>query len=172
MANPHASAPHLWDFSVTSIDGERYELSRYRGDVLLIVNTASECGFTPHYAGLQELHAQYAEQGLRVLGFPCNQFGGQEPGENPDIATFCSTKYGVTFPMHAKIDVNGANEEPLFAWLKSKAPGLLGTTAVKWNFTKFLVDRDGQRVTRFAPKDEPVSLRAAIVAALHSSRAS
>jgi glutathione peroxidase len=143
---------------VTRLDGRETDLSEWRGKVLLIVNTASKCGFTPQLAGLQELHERFAERGFAVLGFPCNQFGKQEPGSPEEIGEFCQRNYGVEFPMHAKVDVNGDDTHPLFRQLKSSAPGLLGTGAIKWNFTKFLVARDGEIVDRFAPQTKPGSL--------------
>src|SRR5262249_36586679 len=130
--------------------------------VMLIVNTASECGFTPQYKGLEALYEKYAPRGLAVLGFPCNQFGAQEPGSEEEIAAFCERNYGVTFPLFSKIDVNGARTEPLFAYLKKERPGLLGSEAIKWNFTKFLVDRDGNVVERYAPNTEPKEIAGAI----------
>lgn len=141
-----------------TLDGKDTELAAHRGKVLLIVNTASECGFTPQYAGLEALHRKYAERGLVVLGFPCDQFGHQEPGNEAEIASFCQKNYGVTFPMHAKVEVNGEHAHPLFVQLKAAAPGLLGTEAIKWNFTKFLVDRQGNVVTRYAPNTKPETL--------------
>lgn len=151
---------------VESITGERQTLAQYKGKVLLIVNTASECGFTPQFDGLEALWKEYQDRGLVILGFPCNQFGGQEPGANDEIASFCRMNYGVTFPMHAKIDVNGKDTHPLFEQLKSGARGILGTGAIKWNFTKFLVAKDGEILERFASKDAPESLRPAIEKAL------
>lgn len=159
-------SPALYDFSATAIDGQTVPLNRFRGQVLLIVNTASACGFTPQFAGLEKLHATYAGQGLVVLGFPCNQFGGQDPGDNADIAGFCQRNYGVTFPMMGKIEVNGADAHPLYRWLTAEAPGLLGSKAIKWNFTKFLVGRDGQVIRRYAPQDAPEKLAQDIEAAL------
>ncbi len=156
----------LYDFSATTIDGQTVTLDRYRGQVLLIVNTASACGFTPQFAGLEKLHATYAGQGLVVLGFPCNQFGSQDPGSNAEIAGFCQRNYGVSFPMMAKIDVNGADAHPLYRWLTAEAPGLLGSKAIKWNFTKFLVGRDGRVIKRYAPQDAPEKLAKDIEAAL------
>jgi glutathione peroxidase len=147
----------LGDFKATSIDGRPVDLSEYDGQVVLVVNTASECGFTGQYAGLQELHDTYAERGFTVLGFPCDQFGGQEPGDEAEIAAFCQRNYGVTFPMFEKVEVNGPGAHPLFTWLRSEKGGLLGS-AIKWNFTKFLVGRDGQVVGRFAPTKEPQQL--------------
>ncbi|APW35957.1 glutathione peroxidase [Rhodoferax koreense] len=156
----------IYDFEALGIDGQPVPLSRFKGQALLIVNTASACGFTPQFAGLEELHKAYGPQGLVVLGFPCNQFGAQDPGANAEIASFCQLNYGVDFPMMAKIDVNGANAHPLYQWLTKEAPGLLGTKAIKWNFTKFLVGKDGQVIQRFAPTDTPKSLRKDIEAAL------
>jgi glutathione peroxidase len=155
----------LGDFKATSIDGRPVDLSKYDGQVVLVVNTASECGFTGQYAGLQELHDTYAERGFTVLGFPCDQFGGQEPGDEAEIAAFCQRNYGVTFPMFEKVEVNGAGAHPLFTWLRSEKGGLLGS-AIKWNFTKFLVGRDGQVVGRFAPTKEPQQLAEDIEKAL------
>lgn len=154
--NDTAAAPRsTYDFEATSITGQAVPLSDYRGKVLLIVNTASACGFTPQYAGLQALHEQYGERGLVVLGFPCNQFGSQEKGSESEIASFCDLNFGVRFPLMGKIDVNGANAHPLYRWLTAEAPGVLGTKAIKWNFTKFLVGRDGQVIRRYAPQDAP-----------------
>ncbi|CAM3466125.1 glutathione peroxidase [Paracidovorax anthurii] len=154
------------DFDALQMDGQTVPLRQYEGRVLLIVNTASACGFTPQFAGLEALHQRYAGQGLVVLGFPCNQFGRQDPGTHEEIAAFCQRNYGVSFPMMAKIDVNGADAAPLYRWLTAEAPGLLGTKAIKWNFTKFLVGRDGQVVRRYAPTDKPESLAQDIEAAL------
>jgi glutathione peroxidase len=148
----------VYDFDARTIDGKTVPLEQFKGKVLLIVNTASACGFTPQFGGLEELHKQYAGKGLAVLGFPCNQFGSQDPGSNDEISSFCQLNYGVSFPMMAKIDVNGAGADPLFKWLTKEAPGLLGTTAVKWNFTKFLVGKDGKVIKRYSPQDEPKSL--------------
>ena len=156
----------IYDFEVTDIQGQPKSLGDYRGKVLLIVNTASECGFTPQYSGLQELYQQYKDRGLEILAFPCNQFGGQEPGTEKEIASFCDTRFHTTFPLHAKIDVNGSDAHPLFVFLKEQAPGLLGSKAIKWNFTKFLVDRAGNVVQRYAPKDTPAALRSDIEAQL------
>ena len=156
----------IHDFTVRNIQGEPVPLSRYQGQVVLVVNTASACGFTPQFAGLEELHKTYAAQGLAVLGFPCNQFGSQDPGSNEEIASFCQLNYGVDFPMMEKIDVNGAKADPLFQWLTKEAPGLLGSKAIKWNFTKFLVGRDGQVIRRYAPQDAPAKLAGDIEAAL------
>jgi glutathione peroxidase len=156
----------VYDFEALSIDGKTASLSTQRGKVLLIVNTASACGFTPQFAGLEELWKDYAAAGLVVVGFPSNQFGNQDPGANDDIASFCQLNYGVSFPMMAKVDVNGANAHPLWRWLTRQAPGLLGSTGIKWNFTKFLVGRDGAVIKRYAPTDTPQSMRKDIEAAL------
>ena len=156
----------IHDFTVRNIQGESVPLSRYQGNALLVVNTASACGFTPQFAGLEALHKTYAAQGLTVLGFPCNQFGSQDPGSNDEIASFCQLNYGVDFPMMEKIDVSGAKADPLFQWLTKEAPGLLGSKAIKWNFTKFLVGRDGQVIRRYAPQDAPAKLAGDIEAAL------
>ena len=156
----------IHDFTVRNIQGESVPLSRYQGNALLVVNTASACGFTPQFAGLEALHKTYAAQGLTVLGFPCNQFGSQDPGSNDEIASFCQLNYGVDFPMMEKIVVNGAKADPLFQWLTKEAPGLLGSKAIKWNFTKFLVGRDGQVIRRYAPQDAPAKLAGDIEAAL------
>ena len=157
---------NAYDFTAQTLDGKPTSLGDYRGRVLLIVNTASKCGFTPQYAGLEELWRKYQDKGLTVLGFPCNQFGGQEPGNADEIASFCSLTYEVTFPMMAKIEVNGAHADPLYAWLKHEKKGLLGSEAIKWNFTKFLIGRDGEVIARFAPNTEPKALESAIEAAL------
>jgi glutathione peroxidase len=154
------------DFSVESITGQPVALSDWRGKVLLIVNTASACGFTPQFAGLQALHRRFADRGLVVVGFPCNQFGGQDPGSHDTIAAFCQGHYGVEFPMMAKVEVNGANAHPLYRWLTAQSPGIAGTQAIKWNFTKFLVGKDGQVLRRCAPQTSPESLAADIEAAL------
>jgi len=156
----------LYDFTAVDLQGREVPLETYRGKVLLIVNTASKCGFTPQYEGLEALYRDLADKGLVVLGFPCNQFGAQEPGDAAEIASFCKLTYDVSFPMFAKIDVNGPKEAPLYAWLKAQAPGLLGTQSIKWNFTKFLVDASGKVVGRFAPADRPETLRKAIGALL------
>ena len=148
----------IYDFTVNDIGGQPIKLDRYKNKVLLVVNTASKCGFTPQYKGLEALYRKYKDQGLEVLGFPCNQFGAQEPGNEQEIATFCETNYDVTFPMFSKVDVNGEGTAPVYRYLKSARPGLLGTEAIKWNFTKFLVDRDGNVVARFAPNDTPESI--------------
>ena len=152
----------ITEMNVRAADGSVADLSAYAGKVLLIVNTASKCGFTPQYEGLEALHRKYADRGFEVLGFPCNQFGGQEPGDAAEIANFCSLTYDVTFPVFAKIDVNGDNADPLFERLKSDAPGLLGSKGIKWNFTKFLVDRSGKTVERYAPTTKPEDIRADI----------
>jgi glutathione peroxidase len=154
------------DFSAKTIDGKTKSLAEFKGKVLLVVNTASQCGFTPQYKGLEALYGKYKGKGFAVLGFPSNQFGAQEPGADEQIAEFCEMNYGVSFPMMAKVDVNGASADPLWQWLKGEAPGLLGSEAIKWNFTKFLVGRDGQVIKRYAPNDEPESLRADIEQAL------
>jgi glutathione peroxidase len=149
----------VYDFTVKTIRGEEKSMADYKGKVLLIVNTASKCGFTPQYKELQELYDEYKDKGFEVLGFPCNQFGHQEPGSESEIESFCQLNYGVTFPMFAKVDVNGANAHPLFVYLTEKAPGILGTKAIKWNFTKFLVDKNGNVVSRFAPQTKPSELK-------------
>jgi glutathione peroxidase len=154
------------DIKVTAADGSETDLVDCKGKVLLIVNTASECGFTPQYEGLQELWLRYRDRGFAVLAFPSNQFGGQEPGSNEAIADFCSRTFGVTFPIFAKVDVNGARAAPLFEHLKAEAPGVLGSEAIKWNFTKFLVDRDGKVVRRYAPTTKPEAITADIEALL------
>ena len=156
----------FYDFEALQMDGQSVSLRQYAGKVLLIVNTASACGFTPQLGGLEALHKQYAEKGLVVLGFPCNQFGHQDPGSNEEIAVFCQLNYGVGFPMMAKIEVNGDGASPLYRWLTAEAPGLLGSKAIKWNFTKFLVGRDGRVLRRFAPQDAPKKLAIDIEAAL------
>ncbi|MFM8756290.1 MAG: glutathione peroxidase [Limnohabitans sp.] len=156
----------VYDFEALGIDGQPVALSQFRGQVLLIVNTASACGFTPQFGGLEKLHQRYGAQGLAVIGFPCNQFGGQDPGDNAQIASFCQKNYGVSFPMMAKIEVNGAHAHPLFQWLTGEAPGILGSKAIKWNFTKFLVGRDGQVIGRYAPMDAPEKIAKDIEAAL------
>ena len=158
----------FYDFSALSIDGALQEFSAFSGKVVLVVNTASACGFTPQLEGLQQLHERYAPQGLVIIGFPCNQFGRQDSGSNAEIHTFCLRNYGVQFPMMAKVDVNGAQAHPLFRWLQSQAPGILGTPMIKWNFTKFLIGRNGAVLHRYAPKDNPSSLTADIEAALQA----
>jgi glutathione peroxidase len=156
----------LHDIEVKTIDGKTKKLSAYAGKTLLVVNVASKCGFTPQYAGLEALWRKYGKKGLVVLGFPCDQFGHQEPGDEEEIKSFCSLKYDVTFPMFAKVDVNGDGAHPLYKLLKKAAPGLLGTEAIKWNFTKFLVEGDGAKVTRYAPNETPESLEKEIEKAL------
>ena len=156
----------ITDLTVTGADGAQVSLEQWHGQVLLIVNTASKCGFTPQYEGLEALQRRFADRGFAVLGFPCNQFGAQEPGDAAEIASFCSLTYDVTFPMFAKIDVNGAQAAPLFERLKADAPGVLGTKAIKWNFTKFLVDREGRVVRRYAPTTKPEDITADIEALL------
>jgi glutathione peroxidase len=156
----------VYDFEAQQIDGKTVPLKKFKGKVLLVVNTASACGFTPQFAGLEELHEQFGPKGLVVLGFPCNQFGAQDPGSDGEIASFCQVNYGVTFPMMSKIDVNGPAAHPLFQWLTREAPGLLGSTGIKWNFTKFLVGKDGQVLRRYAPQDPPASLAKDVEAAL------
>ena len=154
------------DFEALDIQGRRVPLSDYAGQLLLIVNTASACGFTPQFGGLENLWQSYRARGLVVLGFPSNEFGRQDPGSNDEIASFCQLNYGVSFPMMAKVEVNGTQAHPLYQWLCGEAPGLLGTQAIKWNFTKFLVGRDGQVIRRYAPQDKPEALAADIEAAL------
>jgi glutathione peroxidase len=161
-----ARAKSVYDFQALSIEGKPADLSTQRGKVLLIVNTASQCGFTPQFGGLEALWNDYRDQGLVVVGFPSNQFGAQDPGSNDEIGAFCQRNYGVSFPMMAKVDVNGAQAHPLWQWLTSEAPGLLGSQAIKWNFTKFLVGRDGRVIKRYSPTDAPQSLRRDIEAAL------
>jgi glutathione peroxidase len=159
-------ADDIWDFEVQTIAGQRSTLAAHRGKVLLIVNTASQCGFTPQFQGLETLWQAYRNRGLVVLGFPSNEFGAQDPGSNAEIASFCQLNYGVSFPMMAKAQVNGAQALPLYQWLSAQAPGLLGSKAIKWNFTKFLVGRDGQVRKRYAPQDPPERLAVDIEAAL------
>ena len=148
----------LHEFHAKSIDGSEVSLSEYRGKVLLVVNVASRCGFTPQYTGLEKLHAKYKDLGFSVLGFPCNQFGNQEPGSESEIKSFCETNYAVTFPLFAKVDVNGPNAHPLYRFLKDELPGVLGTKRIKWNFTKFLVDREGRPLKRYGPQEKPEAL--------------
>lgn len=150
--------PSIYDFTLSRLDGSEERLATYRGKVLLIINTASKCGFTPQYAGLEVLYRKFKDRGFEVLGFPCNQFGNQEPGDAAAIGEFCELNYGVSFPLFAKIEVNGANAHPLYVYLKHKANGILGTEAIKWNFTKFLVDRTGKVVGRFASATKPEEL--------------
>jgi glutathione peroxidase len=152
----------IYKYTATTATGEKVGLEAWRGRVLLIVNTASQCGFTPQYAGLESLYEKLEPRGLTVLGFPCNQFGGQEPGTDAEISQFCQKNYGVTFPMFAKLEVNGPHADQLFQYLTRAKPGLLGTEAIKWNFTKFLIDRDGEPVARFAPQTKPDELEALI----------
>jgi len=156
----------VYDFEAVSIDGQPASLASQRGKVLLIVNTASACGFTPQFAGLEQLWQTYKDRGLVIVGFPSNEFGGQDPGSNGEIAQFCQLNYGVSFPMMAKVKVNGSEAHPLWKWLTSEAKGILGTQAVKWNFTKFLVGKDGQVLKRYAPTDTPASIASDIEKAL------
>jgi glutathione peroxidase len=156
----------LADFTANTLDGSAVELRRFVGSVVLIVNTASRCGFTPQYQGLQALYDRYRERGFVVLGFPCNQFGAQEPGTEAEIQSFCTTQYSISFPMFSKIDVNAEHAHPLYRWLSSEAPGVLGTKAIKWNFTKFLLDRAGRVQNRYAPQTAPTDIASAIEALL------
>ena len=156
----------ITDFVAEDIAGKPHPLKKHAGQVVLVVNTASKCGFTPQFEGLEQLWQRYQGQGLVILGFPSNEFGHQDPGSNDEIATFCQRNYGVSFPMMGKIEVNGGGAHPLFQWLKAEAPGLLGTQAIKWNFTKFLVGRDGRVIKRYAPQDAPAKLAEDIEAAL------
>lgn len=149
----------IYDFSATNISGKEVKLSDYQGKVMLIVNTASKCGFTPQFEGLENLHQELAEQGLVILGFPCNQFGSQDPGEDGQIEEFCQLNYGVSFPMFSKIEVNGSGAHPLYKYLKKEAKGLLGSQAIKWNFTKFLVNKDGEVVARYGSADKPKDIK-------------
>ena len=160
------SAQTIYDFQAQSISGKDIALNQFKGQVMLIVNTASKCGFTPQFGGLEELHKTYAGKGLAVLGFPCNQFGSQDPGADGEIAEFCQVNYGVSFPMMGKVDVNGPKAHPLYKWLSAEAPGLLGSKSIKWNFTKFLVGKDGQVIKRYAPTDKPADLAKDVEAAL------
>ncbi len=162
--------PSIYEIDVTRIDGTKQTLAAYRGQVLLIVNVASKCGFTPQYEGLEALYRKHRDRGFSVLGFPCDQFGHQEPGSDEEIATFCSTTYDVTFPLFSKIDVNGPDAHPLYQLLKSEQAGVLGTEAIKWNFTKFLVARSGRVVKRYAPADPPASLEGDVAAQLATGR--
>lgn len=159
-------SPSIYDFSATGIDGTPVSLNTYEDKVLLIVNTASQCGFTPQYQGLQALYDKYASQGLAILGFPCNQFGQQEPGDSNQIQSFCEARFGVSFPLFQKIEVNGSNAHPLFQYLTKAAPGIFGTQGIKWNFTKFLVDRNGKAVKRYPPTAKPEDLEKDIQALL------
>lgn len=156
----------IYDFSVTDIDGQLRALSEWRNKVLLVVNVASKCGFTPQYKGLEALYRAHHQDGFAVLGFPCDQFGNQEPGDAAEIKRFCSLSYDVSFPLFDKVEVNGADAAPLYRWLKSECPGILGSEAIKWNFTKFLIDREGQARRRYAPKDTPAALEKDIIALL------
>ena len=161
-----SSSSTVFDFDAVDIAGTPVHFADFRGKVLLIVNTASACGFTPQFAGLEALSKQYAGKGLQVIGFPSNEFGGQDPGSDAEVASFCQLNYGVDFPMMSKVQVNGSGAHPLWSWLGAEAPGLLGTKAIKWNFTKFLVGRDGRVIKRYAPTDKPESLTEDIDAAL------
>jgi glutathione peroxidase len=161
----------VYDFSAKTIDGRQQSLQDFKGKVLLVVNVASECGFTPQYAGLEALYREHRGQGFAVLGFPCNQFGAQEPGDEAQIKQFCDTRFQVSFPMFAKVDVNGPETHPLYAFLKSAEPGVLGTEAIKWNFTKFLVGRDGRVVKRYAPATKPEAIETDVRAALGDRKA-
>lgn len=156
-------AQTIYDFEVNTIDGKTVSLGQWRDKVILVVNVASKCGFTPQYTGLEELYKKFADKGLVVLGFPCNQFGSQEPGNESEIQSFCELNFGVTFPLFAKVDVNGENAAPIYEFLKAKVPGLLGSKTIKWNFTKFLIDRNGNPLKRFAPQDKPQSLEKEIL---------
>jgi glutathione peroxidase len=156
----------VYDFQASSIDGQQIPLKNYSGKLLLIVNVASKCGFTPQYAGLESLYEKYKDRGLVILGFPSNQFGKQEPGTDSEIKTFCDTRFGVTFPLFSKIDVNGSNAHPLYSFLKQARRGFLGTSRIKWNFTKFLIDRTGRPIKRFGPQVKPEALEADIQSAL------
>lgn len=160
---------NLHEFSATTLAGKPFKLSAFKGKVVLVVNTASQCGLTPQYQGLEALHQAHQAAGLEVIGFPCNQFGGQEPGGADEIGAFCQKNYGVSFRMMDKIEVNGANAHPLYKWLAKAAPGLLGSEAIKWNFTKFLVGRDGNVIKRYAPQTEPKDLEKDVVAALKAA---
>ena len=160
------STPTVYDFQAKDISGKDIALSAFKGKVMLVVNTASKCGFTQQFGGLEALHSAYAAKGLVVLGFPCNQFGSQDPGSDSEIAEFCQMNYGVSFPMMGKIDVNGPAAHPLYKWLAAEAPGLLGSKAIKWNFTKFLVGKDGQVIRRYAPLDKPAHMEKDILMAL------
>lgn len=157
---------NLYAFKVQDAAGKEVSLEKYQGHPVVIINVASKCGFTPQYKGLEEIYQQFKDQGLVMLGFPCNQFGSQEPGSNSEIQEFCSLNYGVSFPVMAKVDVNGKNSAPLYDWLKESAPGFLGTELIKWNFTKFLVGKDGKVIKRFAPNDEPEKMIADVKKAL------
>ena len=160
----------VYDFKARSIDGREVSLAEYRGKVLLIVNVASKCGFTPQYRGLEELYERFGKDGFEVLGFPCNQFGSQEPGTDSDIKGFCDLQYGVQFPLFSKIDVNGAGTHPLYEFLKKSKPGFLGTKRIKWNFTKFLIDRSGKPLKRYSPQTKPDAIEKDVQAALVTER--
>lgn len=164
MANPN----NFYDFTVKNSQNQDESLSKYKGQVTLVVNVASKCGFTPQYKGLEELYREFKAQGFNIIGFPCNQFGAQEPGSNEEIQQFCSLNYDVSFPVMAKVDVNGDDAAPIYKWMKSAAPGLLGTEAIKWNFTKFLIGKDGQVLERYAPQKEPKEIASDIQKALKS----
>lgn len=157
---------NLHSFNVQGADGQPLNLEKYKGQVVLVVNVASKCGFTPQYKGLEELYQKYKAQGFVILGFPCNQFGSQEPGTNSEIQQFCSLTYDVSFPIMAKVDVNGSKASPVYQWLKGEAPGLLGTEFIKWNFTKFLIGKDGKVIKRYAPNEEPANIATDIQKAL------
>lgn len=161
-----STASSIADFSAQDITGKTLKLSTLAGKVVLVVNTASKCGFTPQFEGLEALWQRYRDRGLVIIGFPSNEFGRQDPGSNDEIASFCQLNYGVSFPMMAKVEVNGGDAHPLFQWLKTEAPGLLGSKAIKWNFTKFLVGRDGRVIRRYAPQDAPEKLAGDVEAAL------
>lgn len=161
-----AQPADIYSFTVKKADGSQQSLADYKGKVLLVVNVASKCGFTPQYTGLESLWKKYRDKGLVILGFPCNQFGGQEPGSNEEIQSFCKLKYDVDFPIMAKIDVNGDKTDPIYVWLKANAPGILGTEGIKWNFTKFLISRKGKVIERYSPQTEPSSLEKEIDKAL------
>ena len=160
-------ADSIYDIEVEKMGGEKYSLDAYRGKVLLVVNTASRCGFTPQFTGLEKLHEEFEAEGLAILGFPCNQFGGQDPGTEEEIQEFCELEYGVQFPMHAKVEVNGDDAHPLFEHLKEEAPGILGSRSIKWNFTKFLVGRDGEVIHRYGSASKPDDIKASIRKALN-----
>lgn len=159
----------IYEYSAKQLDGSLLDFNQYQGEVLLIVNTASKCGFTPQFAGLESLYQQYKDQGLTVIGFPCNQFGAQDPGSDDEIGDFCQKNYGVSFPMMAKVDVNGSEAHPIFDWLKAQKGGVL-TDAIKWNFTKFLIGRDGKVIDRYAPTTKPEAMQADIEKALVAAR--
>ena len=161
-----AAAKTVYDFQARQIDGQDIDLSVFKNQAMLIVNTASQCGFTPQFAGLEALHQAYSARGLVVLGFPCNQFGAQDPGQDREIASFCQRNYGVSFAMMSKVDVNGPAAHPLYQWLSGEAPGLLGSKSIKWNFTKFLLGKDGHVLRRYAPLDKPAGLARDIETAL------